>query len=80
MIRARFKANPDDPRPIKWPVKHPYWVTGYGHSYATVVAYADDEAQILELWPEATDIDAEERSEYTFTDRFMRPEWFEEVV
>ena len=46
-----------------------------GGSYAIVVAYADDEAQIKELWPSAEDIDAEERSEYVFTDRFPKPDW-----
>lgn len=30
MIRARFEANEGDYRPINWPVKHPYWCTGYG--------------------------------------------------
>lgn len=76
MIRARFRANPEDYRPIEWPVKHPYWCTGYGEGYSIVVAYADDEAEIKRLWPEATNIDAEQVNEYTFTDRFPRPSWF----
>lgn len=77
MIRARFHANDDDPRPVNWPVKHPYWVTGYGDGYAIVVAYADDEEEILRNWPEATNIDAEEVDEYVFTDRFSKPNWFD---
>lgn len=76
MIRARFKCNDDDPRPISWPLKHPYWITGYGEDYATVIAYADDEAQVLALWPDAKDIDSEEVNDYLFTDRFPRPKWF----
>lgn len=80
MIRARFKANEDDYRPVEWPVKHPYWCTGYGEGYAVVVAYADDIDEIKRLWPEARDIDAEERSTYTFTDRFPRPDWLAEPV
>lgn len=78
MIRARFKANEDDYRPVNWPVKHPYWCTGYGFGYSIVVAYADDEEEILRNWPEAEDIDAEEATEYTFTSRFPKPDWFEE--
>lgn len=75
MIRARFQVNDSDPRPVVWPVKHPYWVSGYGQNYATVVAYADDEAEILRNWPDAKHIDAESAKEYKFTSRFMRPSW-----
>lgn len=76
MIRARFKANPEDPRPVNWPIKHPYWITGYGEDHAIVVAYADDEEEILSNWPEATEIDSEIEETYTFTSRFPRPDWF----
>lgn len=79
MIRARFKVNPDDPRPVAWPIKHPYWVTGYGENYSIVVAYADDQEEILRQWPDASDIDTEEVSEYVFTSRFTKPEWFMET-
>lgn len=80
MIRVRFEANYDDPRPVTWPIKHPYWITGEAGdgSHATVVAYADNEAQIFELWPEAKNLEIQERDNYTFTDRFPRPEWLEE--
>ncbi|MEN7527833.1 hypothetical protein [Cupriavidus sp. DL-D2] len=80
MIRARFYVNANDPRPVVWPIPHPYWVTGYGDDYAIVVAYADDEAQILRQWPEATKIDIHERDAvgYKFTERFPLPEWFKE--
>lgn len=76
MIRARFKANPDDFRPVHWPIKHPYWCTGYGPDYSIVVAYADDKQEILRNWPDATGIDASEEEEYLFTDRFPKPAWF----
>lgn len=76
MIRARFKANADDYRSVNWPVKHPYWCSGYGQDYSVIVAYADDEAEILRNWPEASDIEFTEEIEYTFTDRFKKPDWF----
>lgn len=82
MIRARFSLpGVDDYRPIMWPIKHPYWCTGYsitssGNQIPIIVAYADDEAEIKRLWPEATDIDSEERTEYFFNSRFPKPEWF----
>lgn len=78
MIRARFKTDLQDPRPVVWPVKHPYWMTGSNDTHSIVVAYADDEAEILRNWPDAEDIDSEERSEYTFTSRFPKPGWFEQ--
>lgn len=79
MIRARFHANADDYRPVKFPPPHPYWCSGYAgdESYSIIVAYADDEAQILEYWPEATEIDAEPVDGYVFTDRFAKPKWFQ---
>lgn len=78
MIRARFRANYPDYRPVKWPVPHPYWCSGSAgdDSYAIVIAYADDLAQVLELWPEATHVEAEEVDGYEFSDRFPRPKWF----
>lgn len=77
MIRARFKANEDDYRSINWPVKHPYWCTGYGEGYSVVVSYADDTNQIRTNWPEAKDIEFEEVTDYMFTDRFPKPDWFQ---
>ena len=79
MIRAIFKANSDDPRPINWPIKHPYWVTGYSDDFAIVVAYADNEEEILIDWPEAIDIDSTECTDYIFTDRFPKPTWMKEL-
>lgn len=79
MIRARFKSSADDIRPIgdKWD-KQPWWCTGHcgDDSGAIIVAYAENEAEIMEKWPEAEDIDSEEAEEYFFNSRFPRPEWF----
>ena len=83
MLRVRFRVNVEDPRPVHWPVKHPYWVTGEGGDdpdrYAVVVSYADDERYIFENWPEATWLDFETVEGYTFTDRFPKPDWFHGV-
>jgi hypothetical protein len=76
MIRARFTVPADDPRPVAWPIKHPYWITGYTVGTAILVAYADDEAAILQNWPEAKYIVSWEVDEYAFTSRFPKPEWF----
>jgi hypothetical protein len=78
MIRARFRTNPNDYRPVNWPVKHPYWCTGYmgDDSAAIVVAYADDLDEVMRNWPDATDVDVTEVTEYMFSGRFPKPEWF----
>jgi hypothetical protein len=79
MIRARFHADPDDYRPVKFPPPHPYWCSGYAGdgSHSIIVAYADDQEQIREYWPEATEIDAQPAESYVFTDRFAKPSWFQ---
>lgn len=77
MIKARFHVNGDDYRPVVWPITHPYWCTGTraGHR-SVIVAYADDEAEIIRLWPDAEDIDVfEDEAEYAFSERFQRPTW-----
>ena len=80
MIRARFKADYDDWRPVKWPPPGPCWCTGYAgdESHSIVVAYAESEDRIREFWPEARDIDAPPSDTIIFTDRFPRPEWWPE--
>ncbi len=77
MLRIRFVATDGDPRPIKWPVKHPYWCTGYTNEDKPImVAYADSKEQILEFWPDAEQLDVmSTEDEYTFTSRFPRPDW-----
>ena len=74
MIRARFLANLEDYRPVKWPVKHPYWCTGQSEQYSVVVAYADNVKEIKTNWPEALNIEFDKVDKYTFTDRFPEPE------
>ena len=77
MIRARFKVPAKDPRPVSWPIPHPYWVTGqeFGTQHWWLVAYADSVEQIMQLWPDAQDIDSDEAAQYVFTSRFPRPDW-----
>lgn len=77
MIRCRFKTTHEDYRPAVWPIKHPYWCTGQGDGYWIIVAYADNEEEILTNWPEACDLDSEEAQEYIYTSRFQKPFWME---
>jgi hypothetical protein len=80
MLRVRFQANFGDPRPIHWPIKHPYWVSGWAgdESSATIISYAEDDQYIFTNWPEAENLDIQEVEGYIFTDRFPKPSWFKD--
>lgn len=77
-IRYRFQANYEDFRPVVWPPLGPYWCTGYAgdSSFSIVVAYLPKGEDLLKFWPEAKDVDQEDRDEILFTDRFAQPEWW----
>lgn len=78
MIRARFKEN--DKRPLQWPVRYPYWCTGYdSDNKPIIVGYFKDEEEIFKYWPEAQDIDAESVTEIVYTDRFPKPDWYKDT-
>ena len=80
MIRARFfvskKACKNDYRPIKWPIKYPYWCTGENSGRFILIAYVDNMDELYELWPEAEQIEWTEKNEIFFSDRFPKPDWY----
>lgn len=76
MIRARFKGNAEDPRPIEFPPPYPWWCSGYQEEHAIIIAFADSETQILKYWPEAKDIESDEVDGVSFSDRFPKPDWW----
>jgi len=76
-LRCRFEANLEDPRPVEFPPPGPYWITGYGDDYSTVVAYVREREQVREYWPEAEHISQQQQEEIVFTERFAEPEWWD---
>lgn len=84
MIRARFyirfKDCSNDYRPVKWPIKYPYWCTGQSSDsfIFIIVAYADNMEEILKLWPEAHRIETKNVEKIEFSSRFRKPEWYKE--
>tara|TARA_R100001129_G_scaffold151506_1_gene113776 strand:+ start:296 stop:544 length:249 start_codon:yes stop_codon:yes gene_type:complete len=80
VLRVRFRANQEDYRPVKWPIKYPYWCTGEDETHSILVAYVESLDELYTLWPEAEDLDVEERDKLTFTDRFTKPDWYLEEV
>jgi len=79
MIKARFQANAPDYRPVV-SATHPFWCSGTAgdDSYSIIIAYAEDEVDILRLWPEAAQIDIfeEDVKEFEYSDRFPKPDWY----
>lgn len=79
-FRARFEANEEDYRPVKWPPPGPFWCSGYGEDHAMVIAYLENEDQLFEFWPEAKNEDITGPEEIVFTDRFAEPEWWSALL
>jgi len=79
MIRARFYSSAYDYRPMKWPIKYPYWCIGETAEFLSIlIAYADSLEEIYEMWPEAEEVEWEEVDEIIFTSRFPKPDWYKE--
>jgi len=81
MYWARFYINieevKEDYRPIIWPIKYPYWCTGESSDDFIICTYVDSEEDIYKQWPEAFNVDIEKVDKIEFSDRFPKPEWYE---
>ena len=79
--RFRFRAALPDYRPVKWPPLGPYWCSGEGDDYSIIIAYlpANREKDLREFWPEAASIEFTEETEISYSDRFPKPGWWEEI-
>ncbi len=78
LYRARFVSDSEDPRPVSkvWPIKWPYWISGYdSNDNYIIIAYVDSKKTLLKLWPEAQNIDMVERDEIKYTSRFPMPDY-----
>lgn len=80
MLRVRFHIQDSDYRPVVWPIKYPYWCTGYGDNYTILVAFVDSIDQLFMLWPDASNINEQEVEKPTFSDRFPKPDWYDEAA
>jgi hypothetical protein len=58
-------------------IQMPWWATGYGLDFTIIVCYLPKGEDLFKYWDDAYDIDSEERSEITYTDRFQKPIWIE---
>ena len=84
--RVRFKTSIADYRPVLFPPPGPYWCTGteslaaQSGECSILVAFIPRGDDILQFWPEAYDLDEVASDGIQFSDRFPRPDWFEEGV
>lgn len=84
MVKARFYLKREecgnDYRPISWPIKYPYWLSGETDDDFIIVAYAEDKSQIMELWPEAYKFSfCDKVDEIEFSSRLKKPDWYNET-
>lgn len=78
-LRARFRTNQEDYRPVIVPPPGPYWCTGYGDNYSVIVAYLQSGVSLYTYWPDAYNVEYEEVDKPEFSARFPKhPEWNEE--
>ena len=78
--RYRFYTESvDDYKPILWPPPGPYWCSGELETHAILVAYIPEGVDLLEYWPEAEVDDFTIETEVTFSSRFPKPDWWEEL-
>lgn len=76
-IRYRFKTNSvGDYRPISFNPKYPWWCSGEGEDYVTIVAYLAAAEDLNNYWDDAYDVESDECEKITFTDRFPKPVYF----
>ena len=83
MIRARFfvekKKCDGDYRLLIWPIQYPYWCRGGNDRFFILVAYVNDMDELMNLWPEASDVYIEKVNKIFFSDRFPKPYWYKEL-
>lgn len=79
--RYRFKTESvDDPRPLIFNPKYPWWCTGEAGdgSYATIVAYLPANEDLLRYWDDASDVELTTEKSIEFSGRFPKPEYFKD--
>jgi hypothetical protein len=83
--RYRFKTKSvDDYRPLIFNPKYPWWCSGYTMNTqfeadsAIIIAYIPAEEDLKKYWDDAFDIDSEESGPPEFSDRFQKPDYYEE--
>jgi hypothetical protein len=78
MKKYRFKTKSvDDYRPLieMKDIKMPWWCSGEGEDYATIICYLPDNEDLIKYWDDAYEIEEEEVTEIIYSTRFAKPSW-----
>lgn len=78
--RYRFTTEAEDPRPLVFNPKYPWWISGYAGdmSNTVIVAYLPSKEDLLKYWDDADDVDFTEEKKIEFSSRFPKPEYFKD--
>ena len=78
-IRWRFRSKAmDDCRPLIFNKNWPWWVTGEGEDFVTIVAFLPEGEDIHKYWDDAYDEEWERYDEILYSDRFPKPKYMDE--
>lgn len=80
-VRLFVPLDPKDEldyRPMTWPIAYPYWCSGMGIGYHTLIVIATNWDYIQKNWPGSSIDFAQpiDRVEAAFSDRFPKPDWW----
>jgi len=68
----------DDCRPLVFNPKFPWWCSGYGDDYATIIAWLPEDEDLYMYWDDATGVEFTEHEKIEFSSRFVKPDYFVE--
>ena len=80
LIRYRFLTKAEDYRPLKdmEKIRMPWWCTAEGTGVSIIVCYLPLMLALHDFWPDAFDIEWEDKTEIEYTDRLVKPDWMPE--
>jgi hypothetical protein len=76
--KYRFRTKSvDDYRPLvdMKDIQMPWWCTGEGDGYVTIMCYLPENENIYKYWDDAYYFETESVNEITYTIRFPKPSW-----
>lgn len=87
--RYRFYTkSTEDYRPLIFNPQYPWWCSGYSlggtidepeYSSAVIIAYLPEDEDLTKYWDDASDVEFTEHEGIEFSDRFPKPDYFEET-
>lgn len=77
--RYRFKTHSvEDYRPLIFNPAYPWWCSGESKDAAIIIAYLPPDANLIDYWDDAFDINFTEEASIQFSDKFPMPNYYKE--